>query len=113
MGEIMQSKGGLTGMDGGGLSPRLTREVGRAVDRVSARAVVRAAEAQGDAYVAHTRVEAAAFVAHTGMTRVADLSAEEARLIQQAPLADDRLKAIVDTYAGVVAHEVAKLGYPR
>ena len=98
---------------GSGLSRREQRDLGRAIDKVAARGVVRAAEAQADAYVAFTRVEAAGFVAQTGLNRVAALSAEEARLIAQAPLGDARYRAIVDTVAGVVAHEVAKLGYER
>lgn len=60
---------------------------------------------------ASARVRAAAYVAHVGMTLTAQVSAEEAILIQQAPLADPRLKAIVDQFALVVASEVAGIGY--
>lgn len=87
----------------------LEQHVAYAVDQEGAVGIVKAARAQADAYAANTRVEAAAFVAQVGMARVAALSAEEGRLIAQVPLAEPRLKAVADTYAGLVASELAKL----
>jgi hypothetical protein len=57
------------------------------------------------------RVQAAAYVAHVGMTLTAQLSAEEAILIGQSPLADPRLKPIVDQFALLACSEVARMGF--
>lgn len=59
---------------------------------------------------ASARVRASAYVAHVGMALTAQLSTEEAILIQQSPLADPRLKVIVDQFVLVVASEVAGIG---
>jgi len=92
------------------LPGRLTRQVQRAVDRQAARAVVRGAAAQADAYEANTRVEVAAFVTETGLALAARLSIHEADLIQQAPLGEARYKHLVDTFAVVAGDQVRKLG---
>lgn len=94
----------------GGLSRREARDLQHAVDQQAAIGIVRAAQAQADAFATHARMEAAAFVTQTGLSRVAALSAEEARLVRQSPHAASRLQAVVDTYAGLVALEVTKLG---
>ncbi len=57
------------------------------------------------------RVQAAAYVAHVGMTLTAQLSTEEAILIGQSPLADPRLKPIVDQFALLACAEVARMGF--
>jgi hypothetical protein len=97
----------------GDLLPRVPRRVVRAVDGEVGRGLVRAARAQADAYVAHTRMEGASFVARTGLARVAELTAEEARYLEQTPTraAAARYRAIGDAFAGLVANEVIKLGY--
>lgn len=86
-----------------GLSPvfgRVPRRVVREVDRAGHHALI-----------AGARIEAAAYVTHQGMQHVAALSAEEGHLIEQCPLAEPRLKAIVDTFAGTVAAKVAEIGW--
>ena len=59
---------------------------------------------------ASARVRAAAYVAQVGMTLTAQLSAEEGVLLQQCPLAEQRLKAIVDQFAFLASVEVARMG---
>lgn len=94
-----------------GLLPQIPRRVRQAVDAQVAHGLVRAARAQADTYAAHTRVEGASYVARTGMLRVAELSAEEARYSAQTPLAEHRYRAIADSFAALVNNEVIKLGY--
>ena len=65
--------------------------------------------AHGRGVVAATRVNAAAFVARTAMVQVALLSNEEEQLIQFAPLAEGRMKAIGDTFAFIATQELANL----
>ena len=65
--------------------------------------------AHGRGVVAATRVNAAAFVARTAMVQVALLSNEEEQLIQFAPLAESRMKAIGDTFAFIATQELANL----
>ena len=57
------------------------------------------------------RVQAAAYVTHVALLQVGMLTAEEARMIQQHPLGEPRFRVIVDTFAGVAAAEIARLGY--
>lgn len=97
----------------GDLLSRVPRGVQRAIECQNARALVHAARVQGDAYVAHARVEAASFVARIGMHRVAELSAEAMEFSGRTPLATGRFQAIADAYASIVAEEVIKLGYDR
>lgn len=59
---------------------------------------------------ASARVKAAAHIAQVGMTLTAQLSAEEGILIQQCPLAEARLKGIVDQFAFLASIEVAAMG---
>lgn len=59
---------------------------------------------------ASSRVKAAAYVAQVGMTLTAQLSAEEGILIQQCPLAEPRLKGIVDQFAFLASVEVTAMG---
>ncbi len=57
------------------------------------------------------RVEAIGYVAHTAMLEIASLSNTEAMLIRGCPLAEPRLQAIVDTAAGAMAAEIARMTY--
>lgn len=59
---------------------------------------------------ASSRVKAAAYVAQVGLTLTAQLSAEEGILIQQCPLAEPRLKGIVDQFALLASVEVMGMG---
>jgi hypothetical protein len=93
------------------LLPRIPKRVQRAVDTQVASGLIRAARAQADTYAAHTRVEGASYVARTGMQRVAELSADEARYTAQNPMAEHRYRAIADSFAALVTNEVIKLGY--
>ena len=73
-----------------------SREVSRAVERLENRAVVKAA-----------KVEAVGFVSQVGLLQIAGLSNIEGELIKQAPLGEDRYRAIVDTATSVIAGEIA------
>lgn len=97
----------------GELFPRAPRRIARAVDAEVGRGLVRAARAQADAYVAHTRVEGASLVARTGLARVAELSHEAARFTAQSPTAAGRFEAVADAFAAIVVNEIIKLGYER
>jgi len=67
-------------------------------------------DAQFPARRAAARVEAAAVVARTGLAYTSALTALEAQLLQQhGQLIDARARAIVDSYAGLVATEVSGL----
>ena len=66
---------------------------------------------QRDGLDAVTRVKAAAYVAHVGMALAAQLSAEEEMLIRQHPLAEPRMKGIVDQFALMASWEVIGLGH--
>lgn len=66
--------------------------------------------AQFPAKRAAARVEAAAIVARVGLGYTGVLTALEAQLLQQhGQLIDNRAKLIVDSYAGMVATELASL----
>ncbi len=80
-------------------SARLPRLVARDLDRVRSTAIVQVG-----------RIQATEFVAEAAMQAVSSLSDLEARLIVQTPLADARLKVIVDTATGAMAAEVAGFG---
>lgn len=110
---MMHDTEALATMQNAALLPRIPRRVQRAVDAQAACGLVRAARAQADAYVAHTRIEGASFVARTGLARVAELSAEEVRYSAQTPLAESRFRAITDSFAALVNREVLSLGYGR
>ena len=66
--------------------------------------------AQAPARAATARVQAAAFTAFTGLVNVELLTALEVQAVRrQGAVLDDRAKAIVDTYAGLVTTELARL----
>lgn len=79
---------------------RLPRKVERRVEAAHHRGVEAAA-----------RVNAGAYVTHVGLSLTAALSAEEARLLRQAPTGDARYGAIVDSFAGLVCNEIVRLSF--
>lgn len=84
------------------MSRRTSIQLNRAVEREGAIGIVRAA-----------RVESTAYVAHVGLTYTGALAAEEVRLAHQCPERQYRYQAIVDSYAGMVASTIAKMGLER
>lgn len=57
------------------------------------------------------RVQAHAYVAHVALRHVAMLSEEESRLIGMTPLAEPRLKVIVDQFAANAAFELQRMSW--
>jgi hypothetical protein len=81
------------------LSPRQQRQHSRDL-----------AAAQLPAKRATARVQAAALTAFTGLVCTEALTALEVQAVRrQGAVLDDRAKAIVDTYAGLVTTELARL----
>jgi len=72
----------------------------REVDRVNQRTVV-----------AMAKVEGAGIATHVALLHVESLTNEEARAIERCPLGEHRYRALVDTYTGVAANEIARLSY--
>jgi hypothetical protein len=71
-------------------------------------AVIR--DAQLPAKRATARIQAAAVAAHSGLVCTEILTALEVQAVKrQGPVMDDRAKAIVDTYAGLVTTELARM----
>lgn len=59
---------------------------------------------------ANVRVQAAAVVAHSGLTSVETLTALEIQAIKRhGSIIDERVRTIVDTYTGLVNAELARL----
>jgi hypothetical protein len=58
---------------------------------------------------ASARLQAAAYAAHTGMLCTEVLTALESQAFRRAPTGEERYTAIVNQYAGLVCHELAKL----
>jgi hypothetical protein len=84
---------------GGALAPREQRRLSRDL-----------AAAQLPAKRATARVQAAAFTAFTGLVCTEALTALEVQAVRrQGAVLDDRAKAIVDCYAGLVTTELARL----
>jgi hypothetical protein len=95
MSQLMHLSGGGSGAYTPSLPARVTKEI----------------ERQGHhGVVAAAKVQAAAFVTHQALNLTAMLSAEEGRLIEMCPLAEPRLKAIGDAFAGYAAFEVQRFG---
>ncbi|HEX8073936.1 MAG TPA: hypothetical protein VF545_03050 [Thermoleophilaceae bacterium] len=61
--------------------------------------------------LAASRIEAASFATHVAMHHAGLLSAEEGRLLQQAPLGEHRYRALADAFAGGACHEIALLSH--
>ena len=89
----------------------LTRRYSQPLERIPWR-VQRAVDlAHYQGLVSAAKVHAAGYVTHAALTLTAQLSAEEARLIEQAPVGEPRYKAIVDTFAGTACAEIAQLAW--
>ncbi len=59
---------------------------------------------------ANARIQAAAVVAHSGLTNVETLTALEIQAIKRhGSIIDERVRTIVDTYTGLVNTELARL----
>ena len=82
-----------------GTSRSTTREVARDVERVAGRAVVRAAQ-----------VEAGAYVAHVGLAYAEALTAQEGQASEMFPERSYRFRAIADGYAAYVVNELRQMG---
>lgn len=65
---------------------------------------------QGESLVARAREQARAFLANDAIENVTALSAFEAQCIEMAPLAEPRLKALVDGYALAAAQAIVQFG---
>lgn len=90
----------------------LARISSRSLDLRADRRLARTlADAQLPAQVAAAKIEGAAFATHTALQHAAMLSSAEARLLQQAPLGDNRYRAIVDSFAGYACHELSLLAH--
>lgn len=88
----------LVGIGGGALS-RVPRQVAREVQ---------AARVGG--LIAGERIGAAAYAATVAVQHATWLSEAEQRVIEQVPLAEPRVKSLVDIFTGVAASELARLG---
>lgn len=86
-----------TGLRPTGVTPRVPKQVVKAVDHAAYRGLIAAA-----------RVRAVGYVTHVGLNETAILTGLEERLIKQYPLGATRYEVIVDTYAGYVAAEIAR-----
>lgn len=93
------------------MSTELARIPGRSLDRRVSRDLSRTLRAaQLPAKRATARIQAAALAAHTGLICTETLTALEVQAVQrQGALLDARARAIVDTYAGLVTTELARL----
>lgn len=80
--------------------PKVPRQVVRAIDKAGYRGLE-----------ASAKVQAAAYVTHVALSQTGMLTAEEARMIQEHPLGEPRFRVIVDTFAGMAAAEIARMGY--
>jgi hypothetical protein len=82
----------------------------RGLDRHNRRTAAVVRDAQLPAKRATARIQAAAIAAHSGLISTEILTALEVQAVKrQGPLMDERAKAIVDTYAGLVTTELARL----
>ncbi len=99
MPEIMRTTP-RTSVVSGGFGNRMPAKVTRAVEAQAHTALVNAAKVQAGAYVTHHAIQA-----------VTILSSEEARGIEMCPLAEQRLKAIVDSYTGFAAQVIQTMGW--
>lgn len=97
--ELVERLKERSGLEASRLPTRVPRAVVKRVERAGHRALEASAIVQG-----------AAYVTHVAMREVGALTAEEGHLIQQTPLVEPRLQAMVDTYAGLCCAEIARLG---
>jgi hypothetical protein len=80
-------------------SAAVVRRTGTAID-----------EAQGEAAIVRVREQARALITNDAMENVTALSAFEGQCIEMAPLAEPRLKALVDGYALAAAQAIVHYG---
>jgi hypothetical protein len=93
------------------MSTALTRIPARSPARSERRLAIQLEDAQLPARVAAAKIEGAAFATHVALHHCGMLSATEARLIKLAPLGEARYQAIVDSFAGYAATEIALLAH--
>jgi len=85
--------------------------IGRELEQTP-RATKRALErVHGHGLIAAGKVDAAAFVAHVGITQIGQLAIEEALVVERTPHAGPRVKAVGDAFAAVTIGIVARMGY--
>jgi hypothetical protein len=82
----------------------------RPLSRAARQEAAEVRHAQLPAKRAAARIQAAAFAAHTGLICTEVLTALEVQAVKrQGAVIDERAKAIVDAYAGLVTTELARL----
>lgn len=99
-GDLIQSNGNSLPVIGnaGQMAAKTEREVKREVDKAAGRAIVNAAN-----------IQAAAFVANVALTQLAMLSAQEANLVAQDPIAAARYAGIVDDFTLVARNTMRRM----
>jgi len=92
------------------MSSDLIPFAGSGLTRQDRRTVTSVRDAQLPAKCATARIQAAAIAAHSGLVCTEALTALEVQAVKrQGAVIDDRARAIVDTYAGLVTTELARL----
>jgi hypothetical protein len=92
------------------MSTDLTPYRPRSLSRASRHEAAGIRSAQLPAKRAAARIQAAALAAHSGLICVEVLTTIEVQAVKrQGAVIDERAKAIVDTYAGLVTTELARL----
>jgi hypothetical protein len=79
---------------------RMPRPIAQQVEAVRYAGMVTAAE-----------IQAAALVTHTALDLVAMLSAQESRLVGMCALGEARYRLLVDSFTGVAAGTIARMGW--
>lgn len=79
--------------------------------RLPGRVVRQVESASHTGLIAAAKVHAAAYTTHVAMQSVAMLSNDEARVIEMCPLAEPRVRALVDQFTAVAAFEIQKLSW--
>ncbi|MCL4554357.1 MAG: hypothetical protein M1565_04380 [Actinobacteria bacterium] len=83
-----------------GKASRLPSKVTRQIEQAAYNGLITAA-----------LVQSAAYVTDMSMHYVATLSASEATMIEMSPLAESRLKVLVDRFTLVAASEIERMGW--
>lgn len=92
------------------MSSEITPASGRGLVRQNRRSAAVVRNAQLPAKRATARIQAAAVAAHSGLVCTEILTALEVQAVKrQGPVMDERARAIVDTFAGLVTTELARL----
>lgn len=79
--------------------------------RLPGRVVRQVEAASHTGLVAAAKVHAAAYTTHVAMQTVAMLSNDEARIIEMCPLAEPRVRTLVDQFTAVATFEIQKLAW--